>query len=298
MKFSKHLKDFIASDKDFSIVFSTISKCGIITEKTSRIVVLDSSFNPPHLGHYTLAKLALSYNYNTGQATQKQNESTYSQQTNYNSFVDPIINNLPKKLGPHVSSLCTLLLVLSVKNADKIHPQPALFEHRLQMMYLMANYWFKESNVHVSIGITRHARFVDKLVSILEQLERPVKLTFAVGYDTLIRILDEKYYLPDKLLDSLREFMTTSDIFCLTRSSTSITEADQLNLVRDMRNGHLAHIPLSWAQSIHMVNVADSTISEYSSSHVRSCYASGNEVDDKVVIKVINDYIVENKIYE
>lgn len=288
------MKDFLHSEKDFSVVFSTIKNNKLVSEKTARVVVLDSSFNPPHYGHYSLAKEALFYNYENGARKDARIDTTDSDATSADKRVtkDSIVVPKPPKSGP-----CSLLLLLSVKNADKIHPAPALFEHRLAMMQLMAQNWYADTNVDVSIGITRHAKFVDKLVSILKELEQPVKLTFAVGYDTLVRILDEKYYVPDKLLDSLREFMAISDIFCLTRADGSASDVEQLKFVNDVGNGHFAHIPLSWAKSIHMVNVPDSAVCTISSSQLRRSYAQSEAINLSLVAPNINAYILENKLY-
>ncbi|KAL6022136.1 hypothetical protein ACNR90_002804 [Candidozyma auris] len=85
----------------------------------------------------------------------------------------------------------------------------------------MADYLHENLDVDVSIGLTSHAKFVDKSVSLLNYIRdlsiEQVKLTFLVGFDTLVRIFEPKYYLPDKLSDSLNEFMKTTDLFCLTR---------------------------------------------------------------------------------
>lgn len=296
MTFSRHLREFLNSEKDFSVVYSTLNNLKLVSEKTARLVVLDSSFNPPHYGHYSLAKEALFYDYEDGVRN-----STYSidlkdsKDLRVGSTLSKGNLSQPKSLN---NTLCSLLLLLSVKNADKIHPAPALFEHRLAMMQLMAQKWYADTNVDVSIGITRHAKFVDKLVSIIKELELPVKLTFAVGYDTLVRILDEKYYVPDKLLDSLREFMASSDIFCLTRTDADKSDLEQIKFVKDVGNGHFAHIPLSWAKSIHMVNVPESAVCTISSSQLRRNYAENESVGSSLVDKSINNYILENKLYD
>lgn len=234
--------------------------------------MLDSSFNPPHLAHYTLAKEALKFKYG--------NKET------------------PK-------SELSLLLLLSVKNADKILVQPAAFDHRLHMMYLMAQYLQQNLDVHVSIGLTRHAKFVDKSVSIINYLKEyfgpeyhSLKLTFAVGFDTLARILDPKYYLPDKLLDLLHEFMTTTDLFCLTRSENVETYQEQMDYFRRLRHGSIANIPQTWADNIHVVSVEEDRdgLGLISSTSVRAAFASG--ISNNVpVIPEIKKYIEENNLY-
>lgn len=288
MNFSQKLKEFLSSEKSFAVVYSSLSASRIVTEKTSRLVVLDSSFNPPHLGHWSLAEEALKFNYSTNSDPQ----IAQGDAIDLDVPIEPSKNVVGDK-----NSASALLLLLSVKNADKANLTPAPFEHRLEMMYLMAQKWHQVTKGDVSIGITSHAKFVDKLVAILEQLPHPAKLTFAVGYDTLVRILDQKYYLPDRLLDSLCEFMNTSDIFCLTRADDPDSSVQQLQFVDDLGRGHFAHIPKSWALSIHILNVPGLKISLVSSSQMRRDYAEGKNSEKDSILAEVDNYIMKNKLY-
>lgn len=269
---AKQLKDFLSSKSDFRIVYSSVANSPLANSSTRRIIVLDSSFNPPHLAHYTLAKEALKFKYSNVE-TPKSNSS--------------------------------LLLLLSVKNADKVLETPASYDHRLNMMLLMAHYLEKNLDVHVSIGLTHHAKFVDKSVSIIDYLKEyfssdyhSMKLTFAVGFDTLVRILDPKYYLPDLLLDLLHEFMTTTDLFCLTRSENVESYREQIDYFRQLRHGKIAEIPKVWADNIHVMSVEEDRdgIGLVSSTRVRAAFASGI-TNNVPVIPEIREYIEENKLY-
>lgn len=269
---AKQLKEFLSSKSDFRIVYSSVANSPLANSSTRRIIVLDSSFNPPHLAHYTLAKEALKFKYNNVE-TPKSNSS--------------------------------LLLLLSVKNADKVLETPACYDHRLNMMLLMAHYLEKNLDVHVSIGLTHHAKFVDKSVSIIDYLKEyfssdyhSMKLTFAVGFDTLVRILDPKYYLPDLLLDLLHEFMTTTDLFCLTRSENVESYREQIDYFRQLRHGKIAEIPKVWADNIHVMSVEEDRdgIGLVSSTRVRAAFASGI-TSNVPVIPEIKEYIEENKLY-
>lgn len=270
--FRKPLEEFLASKADFRIVYSSVSSSPLANLSTRRILVLDSSFNPPHLAHYALVKEALKFKYNNVQTS-------------------------PSELS--------LLLLLSVKNADKVNSTPASLDHRLQMMYLMAEYLQKNLDVHVSIGLTLHARFVDKSVSIINYLKEYfaseyhlMRLTFVVGFDTLVRILDPKYYLPDKLLDLLQEFMTTTDLFCLTRSANVEMYQEQLDYVKLLRHGHIANIPQAWADNVHVVSVEEDrdNLGLISSTVVRAAFAAGL-TSNVPVIPEIKKYIEDNKLY-
>lgn len=267
MGFAKQLQDFLKSNSHFNIVYSSASLAG---PATSRILVLDSSFNPPHLAHWALAEEALKFQFDN-------NGDTASR---------------------------SLLLLLSVKNADKVQPLPALFEHRLEMMYLMAKRWERAYQVPVSIGLTDHAKFVDKALAIRQYLkqegEDPPVLTFLVGFDTLERILDPKYYLPDKLLDSLDEFMKTTDLFCLTRLANVEAYKTQVEYIQKLHHGGLAHIPLAWANRVHLASVDKErdTVGQISSTAVRNAFAAGLSVGGVAVDPEIKAYIEENDLYK
>lgn len=200
------------------------------------------------MGHYALAKEAVKYDYVANELRRlpiDPTESAYVLKTVDSTEAGPAVSVAKSKGAPGVnaSGNLYLLLFLSVKNAD--NPiVPASFEHRLYMMYLMARHWHKETKVDVSIGIPRHAKFVYKLVVIFKELLHAAKLTFAVGFDTLVLNLDEKYYLPDKLVDTLCKFMKTPDLFCFTRAKNPELSIEQLRFVRDVHHGKFAHIPL------------------------------------------------------
>src|SRR5271169_6899875 len=62
-------------------------------------------------------------------------------------------------LSPNQKS--TVLLLLAIQNADK-PVKPASFEHRLEMMELLAKKIETESSAAALVALSKHARFVDK----------------------------------------------------------------------------------------------------------------------------------------
>lgn len=108
--------------------------------------------------------------------------------------------------------------MLATQNADKA-PKPAAFEQRLAMMTIFAEQLVKDvvtpgdekhanGDVIVDVGVTKEARFMDKAKVLEEQPdyrdgETPVEQIHLTGYDTLIRLLDTKYYPPDHTLRPL-----------------------------------------------------------------------------------------------
>ena len=164
-----------------------------------RLVVLDSSFNPPTIAHQWLATSAL--------------------------------RDVWRKEGLRPAE-SRLLLLLAVNNADK-GVKPAAFEHRLTMMAAFARDLLRSSeqtessidksplpsdggsstlkgqpsvdsaeDLAIDIALTTFPYFHDKSAAIASSefysghgVESPEQL-FLAGFDTLIRIFNPKYYKP------------------------------------------------------------------------------------------------------
>lgn len=249
------MKNFIESNNHFEVVHSTSTSA----KNFKRVLILDSSFNPPHLGHYSIIEKALKH--------------------------------------PGFESSIVLLL-LSVKNADKVIPKPASFEDRLNMMCLLSNYISKNLKVKVHVGLTKHAKFVDKSSSIRNHFLSDKIFTFLLGFDTLIRIFDNKYYKPISIKDSLNDFMLNNELFCLTRLNDEEYSVEmQLKFVEDIKNGlKEPDIPKNWNNSIYLIN-ADSETLKISSSEIRNNIAINNSNWRNNVIVDIENYIIDHNIY-
>lgn len=273
LKFGKSLNEFIGSAKDFRVIYSTHPTLPLAQVSTKRILVLDSSFNPPHLAHYALAREALKY---------------------YSLSTETAIQD------------SALVLMLSVKNADKVTPDISSLEHRLYMMYLMARFFHQSFEIDVSIALTTHAKFVDKSVAMTKYLHDNLpdsahvpETSFLVGFDTLQRILDPKYYLPDKLSDRLAEFMQSTKIFCLTRPENVEAFNEQMEFVHNLRKGALVHVPGAWSKSVHVqsLDTDRDRMGQVSSSKIRKAYELGAP-EDVPVIPEIREYIVKHGLYQ
>ena len=275
------LTEFILSGSDFRIVHNvkalgpeaSASEKLFVEESTERICILDSSFNPPHLGHMQLARDSLAQVYRKDEKDENK----------------------------------VLLLLLSVKNADKINPQPASFRERLDMMCLMANHMYDTYNINVSVGLTKHAKFVDKSSCVRRYIKEKdlllskaldhLNLTFLVGFDTLIRIFNPKYYLPFKVSQALAEFMKTTDIFCLSRSDEDNSFSEQAKYVMDIEKGNHEDIPADWASRIFFELKDKDETSTISSSSVRKDAKINGQDWEKSVIPEIVTYIKEHTPY-
>jgi nicotinamide-nucleotide adenylyltransferase len=180
-KYAGALTAFASSNSTFRILHS-VPQPGLPPPKT--IYVLDSSFNPPTLAHLHIATSAL--------------------------LRDTHPSPSPKRL----------LLLLATQNADKA-PKPASFDQRLLMMQIFASDLLStlsksnppsssnESPIGIDIGVTKLPYFIDKAVAISQSDAYPPSATqvHLTGFDTLIRILDPKYYPPEKKLGALDGFL-------------------------------------------------------------------------------------------
>ena len=167
-----------------------------------KLFVLDSSFNPPHLAHFQLLS-------------------------------QTIKNFKLKDTRSHV------LLLLAVNNADKL-PKPASFPTRLEMMCLFADYLQEKlPQSVVSVGLTVFSKFIDKDKILHEQFVKgcSADIGYLVGFDTIARIFDEKYYHPLKISDVMESFMSGSQLYCLARGDCHLSAESQLRYASDILEG-------------------------------------------------------------
>ncbi|SCU98862.1 LAME_0G00848g1_1 [Lachancea meyersii CBS 8951] len=217
-----------------------------------RVLVLDSSFNPPHNGHYMLVKKAVEHFKNT---------------------------NL------HV------ILLLSIKNADK-EVKPASFDKRMDMMCILCDLLEKNS-IKTSVGVTRYGKFVQKSEAMHRNMGNNFKLCYLVGFDTITRIFDSKFYEPLLTADALKSFMVTTEFFCLTRSGDA-DSVKQLNYPNDIAEGKFEpEIPRSWHRKI-VVEENDPSTQNISSTMLRKAIFNRENDTTALIPKEIYQYVTNN----
>ncbi|KAF3216709.1 hypothetical protein TWF192_006859 [Orbilia oligospora] len=176
------------------------------SQKQRTVCILDSSFNPPTKAHMHLALQALR-KYTISEVEDKEEEPP------------------------------SLLLLLATTNADK-PSSPASYEHRLAMMCLLAEEIQTKTSSssssssidnivapRIDIGITPHPRFIDKSTDLSNHPFFPSEVTrqvWILGYDTLTRLLNPKYYPPHHTLTDLHTTLlsSTNRILVFTRPGT------------------------------------------------------------------------------
>ncbi|CAB4253341.1 similar to Saccharomyces cerevisiae YCL047C POF1 Protein involved in the filamentation pathway [Maudiozyma barnettii] len=224
------------TELQFSVVYGP-PKIKCRNPKEHILLILDSSFNPPHWGHYTLIERAI---------------ESYGQEPNVEVHV---------------------LLLLSVNNADK-GEKPAAFDKRIDMMYLLSKTLKDEfQNLIPTVALCKSARFVDKSSDVRKNLFEIGKIVYLLGFDTITRVLDPKYYLPKTLKEAMGEFMLHTEFFCLTRGEEGKNDSQDIvnqgKYVEDISNGACEPtIPKEWGSKIK-IEVNQNEYCSISSSSIR-----------------------------
>ncbi|KAK9719418.1 hypothetical protein K7432_004821 [Basidiobolus ranarum] len=166
------------------------SSCLKLTYKTSenwlparnaRIVVLDSSFNPPTRAHLQLI---------------------------YESL----------KLKP---SFDACLLLIATNNADKTLSGASLEQRLEMMQILATHLQEHSSNPgasNVAVGVVNKGIFSEKVAALKATFaSNDSRFYFVTGFDTVIRIFDSKYY-KTPVVEALSPIFDTGGIVCANRT--------------------------------------------------------------------------------
>ncbi|KAF2018219.1 Nucleotidylyl transferase [Aaosphaeria arxii CBS 175.79] len=256
------LHSFTNSSSKFRIVRTVNST----STRPKTLYVLDSSFNPPSIAHLALSVSALS---------------------------EPA----PSDPKPH-----RFLLLFSTHNADKA-PSPACFTQRLALMTLFAedlSHILKTrstssgsttppEDISIDIGLTTEPYYTDKSLAIAESAPslystNPTQVHL-VGYDTLIRFCNPKYYgSVSPPLSALSPFFDAGHKLRVTErpadshdesSSAYGTDAEQEEYLQGLKSGRLEAegFKSQWVDQIQMVKGKDGV--GISSTRVRKAAEGG-----------------------
>ncbi|KAK6518904.1 hypothetical protein TWF281_003595 [Arthrobotrys megalospora] len=198
----------------------------------------------------------------------------------------------------------SLLLLLATTNADK-PPSPAAYEHRLAMMCLLAeeihNTYSPPSPTgdsvgipQIDIGITPHPRFIDKSTSLSLHPLFPSQLTrqvWILGYDTLIRLLDPKYYPPHHTLADLHTSLLSSHNKILV-----FTRPDEKYGTQASQHEYSNSLDITISQKVDMI-VPHEDVNGVSSTNVRNGVKSGDQGWEDGVCKGVGEWIVNEGLY-
>jgi nicotinate (nicotinamide) nucleotide adenylyltransferase len=81
-----------------------------------------------------------------------------------------------------------ILLLLDIQAMDK-EPVGAAFEDRLAMLIKAFG-----RDPNISIGLSNRGRFLEKIKPLRKYYPEPILFFFIVGFDTIVRVMDKKYY--------------------------------------------------------------------------------------------------------
>lgn len=209
------------------------------------LLLVDSSFNPPHRAHAKLAQIA--------------------QQEYPNG---------------------TVVLLLSTGNADKPSVSPKEMGTRIEMMYILAG----ELGPRTVIGLTTEAKFMDKAEALASAFPA-CKIVFALGFDTMLRILDQKYYREPvrQIADQLAK---VASLVVLTRRNDEVSGTPDMGSMKGQEQ-LLETIWPHWRTGVRLVMAGNDT-DEVSSSRARSTRAELLRCCTSGVVQ----YVLTHKLYQ
>jgi len=105
------------------------------------------------------------------------------------SFNPPTLAHLALiKAAMKQGRLDEILILLDIQAMDK-EPVGAAFEDRLAMLKKAFG-----RDPKVSIGLSNRGRFLEKIKPLRKYYPAPISFFFIVGFDTILRVMDKKYY--------------------------------------------------------------------------------------------------------
>ncbi len=272
---SRSLAQFASSDRSFQIIHTFPPSLARLP--TTRLYILDSSFNPPTLAHMRMCLSAL----------RDEREKTQD-----------------KRKG-----VKRVLLLLATKNADKA-AVPAAFDHRLAMMGCLAEDLRRalkgnattrgvgaeepmqeekkgsdpgqgeaidaanetnlgDQDLIVDVGVTKEAMFVAKAQAIEESEAytfpkdheaKTVEQVHLTGFDTLLRLIDVKYY-PNKSLRSLNGLLEFHRVRVTMREPPPKAEQEQFVKGLEGSEWEAKGWKKEWAKKVELVEGRDEQVS-------------------------------------
>ncbi|KAI0880125.1 Nucleotidylyl transferase [Annulohypoxylon maeteangense] len=296
--FTQALKSYQVSNATFHVLCSltpsvSSSPLAIPAPQTpkvlpKRLLVLDSSFNPPTLAHQQMALSAF---------------SEYRQAGGDNSNDDDDDNK------------SRVLLLLAINNADKA-PKPAIFPQRLSMMYLFAQdllasttatkATYSEGDCEgVDIAVTTEPYFHAKSSAVSSsdfyRGPKPVEQVYLTGFDTLIRIFDPKYYPDNSMAQVLDPFFAHAQLRVSMRTDAEWGDsAAQLAYLEGLRLGGLDKVggKMGWVNRILMVEGRKDGEEVISSTKVRAAVLARDwDALKKLVSEEVTNWIRREGLY-
>ena len=276
------LHRFTSSASPFRVL-TTIASSSAFYAPVQTLYVLDSSFNPPTLAHFRIAISALLH--------------------------DKHADSSPTK---------RLLLLLATQNADKA-PKPASFEDRLAMMTIFADALVQTMRSHkkgehldesgavvVDVGVIKSPLYLDK-AAVLDHsgqygdVDSGPEQVHLTGFDSLIRLLDPKYYPPNHTLHPLQSLFSKHRVRVTRRTNDKWGgQNEQDAYVEALASGERESegAKREWSSQIELVDGRQEGEEIVSSTKVREASKNHDKQTlENLVPKGIVDFILEQRLY-
>ncbi|KAL0636670.1 hypothetical protein Q9L58_004278 [Maublancomyces gigas] len=151
----------------------------------------------------------------------------------------------------------------------------------------------------VDIAITKHARFLDKSGELAQHYPGVQEQVYLTGYDTLVRILDTKYYPVAYTLEPLQAFFESNRIWCMFRTGDEWggREAQRAYLEAIKRGDReVEGCKKEWGERIEFM---DNDLGEpVSSTLVReAAKRQDGEVLGGLLTEKVKNWVLERKLY-
>lgn len=278
MEALKVVKTFAKSGESFRLV-RCYGNREVVGPTTRRVLVLDSSFNPPHRGHLAMIRQG--------------------------------VLDLDRHDGIATINTNAVLLLFSVKNADKDSVGIEEYARRLHLVGLMAEYVSSELGLSCGVALTDASLFVEKSHLVASWIGQssdtrrsPIDNFFLLGFDTLIRFFDPKYY-KGPIVEALVPFFQQSKLCVLLRNdmSSKLDVGEQKKFIQSIQNGEIGYydknktlLPASWSGKLFYCEARDEWA--ISSSSIRRAVRDGNSVDwESKVLPSVKAYINSASLY-
>ncbi|KAI9258033.1 hypothetical protein BDA99DRAFT_561472 [Phascolomyces articulosus] len=221
------------------------------------ILVLDSSFNPPTKAHVALVHTTLDH------------------------------------FPPNTFTGC--LFLFTCNNVDK-PLSGASPPQRLAMMTLIADHM--ASFVPTAVGTTASGRFIDKAKALEETLDtnndKKHEFYFIVGHDTMVRLLDPKYYQGVPVEKALAPFFQHSRLICVDRPGFG----DMESFWEQVKQDHPWLLQEEENKKVERIELKNNQAQNISSTLARSMVFKHQwDQLNTVVDPKISDYIRQHKLY-
>lgn len=155
-------------------------------------------------------------------------------------------------------------------------------------------------DMYIDIGVIKHARFLDKSIELRRHYPEVQEIVYITGFDTLVRILEPKYYPESYTLDPLDGFFERNRIKCTVRCGdlwgdqrSQVEYIDNIKIGRRVQEG----CKPEWAEKIELLE--NKHYAAVSSTKVRNAAKIGDAAMlKKLLTRGVGEWVLEKGLYK